>query len=117
MPHLRAPLLAAALLAAAPAAADLIPDEVAACRGQAAGAACTTPDGAPGTCAETLVTRPDYSHGVPPTYRQVTQLACVATAPAPARAWLMPGLGAGLTALALLLALRRPRAGAASAGA
>ena len=65
-------------LLAAPAFADIIPDEVAVCRGLAAGAACVT-DGVAGTCVETVVSRPDYSSGIPPKYKQVKMLSCVAS--------------------------------------
>lgn len=101
----------AAVLVAFPAFADIIPVDVATCRGKAAGTTCVTEDGLQGTCVETSVTRPDYSAGVPPTYKQVTMLSCQATAKGSARVstgW----LGAGLAFLALLGALtvlRKPR--------
>jgi hypothetical protein len=103
-------LVALTALLAVPAFADIIPEEVAVCRGQAAGAACTTPEGHAGTCVETSVTRPDYSGGVPPTYKQVKMLSCVATAKGSARASALPWAGAGLGLLALIAALAlRPR--------
>lgn len=102
------PLLIIALLAA-PAFADIITEEVAVCRGKSAGAACTTGEGQAGTCVETSVTRPDYSGGVPPTYKQVKMLACVATAKGSARSAL-PWVGVGMGLLALVVALvSRPR--------
>lgn len=102
-------LLALLSVLAVPAFADIIPEEVAVCRGKSAGAACTTPEGHSGTCQETSITRPDYSEGPPPTYKQVKMLSCVATAKGSARSTL-PWLGAGLSFLALLAALvTRPR--------
>ena len=96
---------------AVPAFADILPDEVGVCRGKSAGAACTTGDGQAGTCADLLVSRPDYSSGIPPKYRQVKMLGCVATAKGSARSAL-PLAGAGLAFLALLAAVvfkpRRP---------
>lgn len=99
------------LLAAVPAFADIVPDEVDACSGKKAGAVCTTPDGEPGTCTSITVSRPDYSGGVPPTYKQVQMLGCVATAKGTARS-LLPWVGTGLAFLAMLMAMmlkgRRP---------
>jgi hypothetical protein len=91
-------------LVSVPALADILPEEVGVCRGKAAGTACTTPDGQAGTCAKMFVTRPDYSSGIPPTYRQVEMLGCVATAKVTARS-MLPWLGAGLAFLALVAAL------------
>ncbi|MFZ5438631.1 MAG: hypothetical protein ACOZQL_01415 [Myxococcota bacterium] len=99
------------LLAALPALADILPDEVASCQGKSAGAACTTPEGEPGTCQSITITRPDYSSGIPPKSKQVQMLGCVATAKGTARS-LLPWVGTGLAFLALLLAMllrgRRP---------
>jgi hypothetical protein len=89
---------------AVPAFADILPDEVYTCRNKVAGGACTTGDGQAGTCVETLVSRPDYSSGIPPTYKQVKMLSCVATAKGSARS-ILPWLGAGLAFLALLAGL------------
>ncbi len=89
---------------AVPAFADILPDEVALCRGKTAGAACTTGEGQAGTCVETSVTRPDYSSGIPPKYTQVKMLGCVAIAKGSARAAL-PWVGVGLGFLALVAAL------------
>lgn len=101
---------------AVPAFADIIPEEVATCRNKAAGAACTTGEGHAGTCIETSITRPDYSGGVPPTYKQVKMLTCVATAKGSARSAL-PWLGIGLAFLALIAAIRfRPGGGQLAAG-
>ena len=96
-------LLVLVAVLAVPAFADIIPDEVAVCRGKAAGAACMT-DGIAGTCVETLVSRPDYSSGIPPKYKQVKMLGCVATAKGSARS-VPPWVGAGLAFLALMAAL------------
>jgi hypothetical protein len=97
--------------------ADIPPANSASCRGQAAGAACKTDDGLPGTCVEQLVSRPDYSNGPPPTYKQVKVLICVASSTAMARS---PSMGPVWTGLVLALlagaaawALRRPGARAA----
>lgn len=100
-------LLLVALLST-PALADVISEEVAACRNLAAGAACTAPEG-PGTCVEVSVMRPDYSGGVPPKYKSVKMLSCVATAKGTAFSAL-PWVGIGLSFLAMLLGFRfRPR--------
>lgn len=94
---------------AVPAFADILPDEVDLCRGKSAGAACTTGAGQLGTCADMLVSRPDYSSGIPPKYTQVKMLGCVATAKSSARSAL-PWVGTGLAFLALLTAVVfRPR--------
>lgn len=91
--------------------ADILPDDVAVCRGKSAGAACNTDTGQAGTCVESSVSRPDYSTGIPPKYKQVKMLTCVATAKGSARSAL-PWLGAGLAFLAAIAALalkpRRP---------
>lgn len=95
-------------LFALPAFADVITDDVANCRGLTAGAACTTPEGGAGTCIETIVSRPDYSSGVPPTYRQVKMLSCQASGNATSKvttAW----LGIGMAFIALIFALRSRR--------
>lgn len=100
---------------AGPAFADIIPEEVATCRNKASGAACTTGEGHAGTCIETSISRPDYSGGVPPTYKAVKMLTCVATAKGSARSTL-PWLGLGLAFLALVAALTfKPRGPTASA--
>jgi hypothetical protein len=53
--------------------------------------------------------RPDYSGGVPPKYKSVKMLSCVATAKGSAFSPL-PWMGVGLSFLALLAAfLFRPR--------
>ncbi|PZR18354.1 MAG: hypothetical protein DI536_00260 [Archangium gephyra] len=96
-------------LFALPSFADVITEDVANCRGRSAGAACTTPEGGAGTCVEVSVTRPDYSSGVPPTYRQVKMLSCQATGKATSKvttAW----LGLGMAFIALIFALRSRRA-------
>lgn len=99
---------------AVPAFADIIPEEVATCRNKAAGSACTTGEGHAGTCIETSITRPDYSGGVPPTYKAVKMLTCVATAKGSARSAL-PWVGLGLAFLALVAALTfKPRGPTAS---
>lgn len=95
-------------LFALPAFADVITQDVANCRGLSAGAPCTTPEGGAGTCIETLVTRPDYSNGVPPSYRQVKMLSCQASGKATSKvstAW----LGLGMAFVALMFAIRMRR--------
>jgi len=91
--------------------ADILPDDVAVCRDKPAGAACNTEAGQAGTCVETTVSRPDYSTGIPPKYKQVKMLTCVATAKGSARS-VLPWLGAGMGFLALVAAFvlkpRRP---------
>lgn len=94
--------LAFTLLFASLAFADILPQEVADCRNKAAGAACTTPEGQAGTCQEINVTRPDYSGGVPPKYKSVKMLGCVAAAKGQARVGVLPWLGGGLAFLALV---------------
>jgi hypothetical protein len=64
-------------LAAAPALADIPPDNSSQCRSAKAGAPCTTDDGKPGTCISQKVGRLDYSEGVPPKSVQVDMLICV----------------------------------------
>lgn len=99
--------LVTALFASA-AFADVITEDVASCRGLTAGAPCTTPGGGAGTCVESIVSKLDYSSGVPPTYRDVKVLRCQATAQASSKvstAW----LGVGLAFLALLFAIRTRR--------
>lgn len=118
-PRLMSPRLAFVLVscAASLVLADIPPANSESCLGQVAGAACTTDDGLPGTCVEQLVSRPDYSNGPPPTYKQVKMLICVASSTAKARSPSMGPLWTGLV-LALLAgaaawALRRPGARAA----
>ncbi len=86
--------------------ADLVPPDVGVCQGQKAGAACTTSDGKPGVCRALLVSRADYSTGIPPKYRKVEVLSCEATASAQARladvSWLPWGLAALAAALGTL---------------
>lgn len=95
-------VLSVAMLGGATAWADLPAPNTAGCAGLSAGAPCKTDKGAAGSCVTTMVTRPDYSQGPPPTYKQVEVLVCVATAPAtrafevPVAAW----LGAALAAVA-----------------
>ncbi len=102
-------LAVAALLTSSLAVADILPDEVASCRGKAAGATCATADGVVGTCQEISVTRPDYSGGVPPTYKTVKLLGCVATAKAQARVPTTAWLGGALALLALAAGLATRR--------
>lgn len=96
------------VLFASPAFADLVTEDVANCHGLTAGAACTAPDGSAGTCVESIVSRPDYSQGVPPKYNQVKTLRCQSTAnaqPKISTAW----LGLGMAFIALVIAIRTRR--------
>lgn len=56
--------------------ADIPPQDTAGCRNALAGAACITDTGGAGTCVEEMVSRPDYSGGVPPKFVQVKTLRC-----------------------------------------
>lgn len=73
----RFPLLALALVVAAPAWADLIRPAEAECREKQQGAACRAGDGA-GVCEASTCSRKDYSGGVPPKTKSVPCLKCVA---------------------------------------
>jgi hypothetical protein len=95
-----------ACLLSLPALADILPEEVASCRGKSAGTACTTPEGVAGTCVEQSFTRPDYSNGPPPSYKQVKMLACVAAAKGSARS-VLPWLAVGMAFLALVIGMRK----------
>lgn len=103
--------LLAVLISAVSAWADVLP---LACHSKMAGDKCVTEDGEEGVCVERLVSRPDYSSGIPPKYTQVKTLGCVANSKGTARS-MVPWFGLGLGFLALLLALRfrgPPRSGA-----
>lgn len=94
--------------------ADIAPDNLAGYRGKSAGTACQTDDGQPGVCTKTMVSRPDYSEGPPPKYRQVEYLLCAGTSTATARApspapWATGLFLTLLAGLGTLLVLRRPR--------
>lgn len=103
-------LLCAVVLISTGAAADILPDDVAVCQSKALGAKCVTDEGVEGTCQETLVSRPDYSGGIPPKYKQVKMLTCVTAAKGTARS-MLPWFGAGLSFLALLMAMLLRRGG------
>jgi len=80
--------------------ADIPPDNAAQCMSAKAGGACTTDDGRIGTCVPTMVSRPDYSQGVPPKTKQVEMLVCVASASAKSAVPLAPVVaGAGVLLL------------------
>ncbi|MBE2253917.1 MAG: hypothetical protein IAE78_30590 [Myxococcus sp.] len=74
--------LVALVLGASVARADVPAANSTQCQGAAAGSACVTDDGAAGTCVAQLVSRFDYSEGVPPKTKQVELLLCVASASA-----------------------------------
>jgi hypothetical protein len=97
-------LLLLALLLAAPAFADIIPDHVGACWGKEAGAACTTPDGQRGTCQKVSVGRLVYSFGIRK-IKPVKMLGCLPAGGAPKARSLLPLVGLGLALLALVAAL------------
>jgi hypothetical protein len=84
--------------------ADIPPDNAAQCSSAKAGAACTTDDGRVGTCVATMVSRPDYSQGVPPKTKQVEMLLCVASASATSAVPLAPVV-AGACVLLLVTVL------------
>ena len=91
---------AASLAMAVVALADIPPDNSAQCSSAKAGAACTTDDGRVGTCVPTMVSRPDYSEGVPPKTKQVEMLLCVASASAKSAVPVAPiAAGAGVLLL------------------
>ncbi|MDP1914734.1 MAG: hypothetical protein Q8L14_00725 [Myxococcales bacterium] len=94
-------LLVSVVLLTGHAFADIPPDNSSQCQSSTAGSACTTDDGAAGTCVAQMVGRLDYSDGVPPKTKQVQMLICVASAPATVRA-APPFLAAGLVMLAML---------------
>lgn len=101
-------LLLTSLMASA-ALADIPPSNSTQCAGSAAGAACTTDDGRAGTCVSSMVTRLDYSKGVPPGTKQVEMLLCVASAPAASASKVAPPILAGgvvVLAIAGLLIVR-----------
>jgi hypothetical protein len=93
-----APRLVVTLLVclALPALADIPPANAASCQGKQAGAACTMDDGSAGVCSETVVSRPDYSKGIPPGTKQVKMLLCAPTATAMARSPAFSPLATGL---------------------
>lgn len=67
----------AVMVVAAVALADIAPSNSTQC--SQANTACTTDDGKPGTCLKQLVSRLDYSDGIPPKTKQVEMLLCVAS--------------------------------------
>lgn len=109
-------LLVMSVLFTSAAFADIAPDNASQCRNSTAGSACTTDDGAAGTCVAQMVGRLDYSEGVPPKTKQVQMLICVATAPATVRA-APPFLAAGLVMLAMLALIGVKLAGRGRRGA
>ncbi|MBL8912464.1 MAG: hypothetical protein JNM17_17360 [Archangium sp.] len=100
-------LLFVVLVCSLPAFADILPDDVAVCHGKSAGQKCTTDEGLEGTCQETLVSRPDYSSGIPPTYKQVKMLTCVAPGKAASRSMVWIGFGLGFFALLMAMLFGR----------
>jgi hypothetical protein len=109
--------VAAVLISAGSARADVLPDDVAVCQSKSAGEKCVTDDVQEGVCVERLVTRLDYSQGIPPKTKQVKMLGCVTSAKGTARS-MVPWFGFGMGFFALLLAMffrgRPPRAPAAA---
>jgi hypothetical protein len=96
-------LLAFTVLLSSAVLADIPPDNSSQCQGAKAGSTCTTDDGASGTCVAQLVSRFDYSDGVPPKTKQVEMMICVATAAAPSAVRSSPPfLAAGIVLLAML---------------
>ena len=89
---LRARIFAVVLFASlgsAPAFADVIAPDVAACQSGSAGSVCTV-DGAKGSCQVSRCSRLDYSQGVPPRVAESDCLKCIPgtgeKAPAPEKA-------------------------------
>jgi MYXO-CTERM domain-containing protein len=70
------------LMIAAPAAADVISPDQAACHGKTLGQPCTAA-GVPGHCAQTTCGRLDYSQGTPPRAVRVPCVICRALEPTP----------------------------------
>lgn len=70
------PLLAALLLLADPARADVPPPNTEDCSDKAAGDACETDDGAKGGCVKSTCSRLDYSQGTPPGSVEYECLIC-----------------------------------------
>jgi MYXO-CTERM domain-containing protein len=66
------------LLSSSAARADLAPPNSTECDGKNAGDACTDDTMAVGACAEMTCSELDYSHGSPPSTKQVPCLLCVA---------------------------------------
>ncbi len=66
------------LLSAGAARADLTPPNSTECTGKNAGDACTDDAMNVGACAEMTCSELDYSHGSPPSSKQVSCLLCVA---------------------------------------
>ena len=63
--------------------ADLVSEEAGACRGLAAGGACSLPDGSEGQCVAKMVSRPVSSTGIPPGVKQIEELTCTSTVAVP----------------------------------
>lgn len=98
-------LLLLTLSLAGAALADIPPDNSTQCRGTSAGSACTTDDGAAGTCVAQMMSRLDYSEGVPPKMKQVEMLICVASAKATSAVRSAPPFVAAGVLLVAMLAL------------
>lgn len=98
-----------ACLGASAAVADIAPSNAAQCRDKQAGAKCTLDEGGAGTCQERFVTRPDYSNGPPPTYRQVKMMVCVAAATkkSAVEPWGLALAALGVALVSLVVRLRR----------
>ena len=77
-------VIAAFLLFAGVARADLVPPNFVDCRDKAAGAACRLPEGGEGTCQAATCTRNDYSHGIPPRSVAYECLLCKPSSAPPA---------------------------------
>ncbi len=97
-----------ALLAACVGWADIAPVNTFQCRGKEAGSRCTLEEGGAGVCQEGLVTRPDYSNGPPPTYRQVKMMICVPVTKQQASApWALAIVALGAAVGSIAVRLRR----------
>ncbi|MBM4779708.1 MAG: hypothetical protein GQE15_18545 [Archangiaceae bacterium] len=98
-------LTLAVLLVAGVALADIPPSNSTQCHSAQTGAACTTDDGKPGTCLKQLVSRLDYSEGVPPKTKQVEMLLCVASVTARSTATSSPPFFAAGALMLVMLGL------------
>jgi len=97
------PALLLTLLLSGVSLADIPPDNSSQCQSSNAGSSCTTDDGAAGSCVAQMMSRFDYSAGVPPKLKQVEMLICVASAPATSTVRSAPPfVAAGLLLVAML---------------
>jgi LPXTG-motif cell wall-anchored protein len=94
--------------AAGLARADIAPPGQAECNGKKPGDKCTV-DGVAGQCQASKCTRPDYSKGPPPSYREVDCVLCRPTKKTSREAAPVLAAAVGLVLLGGALALGRRR--------